>query len=178
MTPAMWGIFTILARIFPEVLNVVQSKKPEDSIKTIISEAQKIVGAQDPKIFEKNIQHQPALVLELHRTFQAMETLRIKDRQDARHRDLSMTQKYGVNRRADVMVLAAALGLLVALGTLIAHHHSLPGEAIGIISTIAGIFGSCLKDAYAFEFGSSRGSKTKDEQVAAALRHWGNSKHF
>ena len=27
------------------------------------------------------------------------------------------------------------------------------------------IFGSCLKDAYSFEFGSSRGSKEKDNQI-------------
>jgi hypothetical protein len=45
----------------------------------------------------------------------------------------------------------------------------LPGEAVGIISTVAGIFGACLKDAYAFEFGSSRGSKEKDSTVAAML---------
>ena len=39
---------------------------------------------------------------------------------------------------------------------------SLSGEGVGIISTISGIFGSCLKDAFGFEFGSSRGSREKD----------------
>jgi len=39
----------------------------------------------------------------------------------------------------------------------------------GIISTVAGIFGACLKDAYAFEFGSSRGSKEKDMTVASLV---------
>lgn len=39
---------------------------------------------------------------------------------------------------------------------------SVPGEVVGIVSTIAGIFGACLRDAFQFEFGSSRGSREKD----------------
>ena len=66
------------------------------------------------------------------------------------------------NLRGDIMVLSALLGLLGCLGALTVFKMSLSGEVIGIISTIAGIFGSCLKDAYAFEFGSSRGSKEKE----------------
>ena len=66
------------------------------------------------------------------------------------------------NTRADIMVIAAAVGLLSCLISLALFRSNLPGEAVGIISTIAGIFGSCLKDAYSFEFGSSRGSKVKD----------------
>jgi hypothetical protein len=34
---------------------------------------------------------------------------------------------------------------------------------------IAGIFGACLKDAYTFEFGSSRGSKEKDDSIATLI---------
>ena len=37
---------------------------------------------------------------------------------------------------------------------------------VGIISTVAGIFGACLRDAFQFEFGSSRGSRDKDELLA------------
>jgi hypothetical protein len=44
---------------------------------------------------------------------------------------------------------------------------------VGIISTIAGIFGACLKDAYTFEFGSSLGSKQKDDTVAALMERNG-----
>jgi len=53
----------------------------------------------------------------------------------------------------------------------LAYFKPLP-EAIGVISTMAGVFGACLKDVYAFEFGSSRGSKEKDDTVAALMeRH-------
>ena len=95
-----------------------------------------------------------------------IETAIIHDRENARNRDISIINSGRSNKRADIMVVAAALGLIVCLGSIALFQDKLPGEAVGIISTIAGIFGSCLKDAYTFEFGSSRGSKEKDQTVA------------
>lgn len=67
--------------------------------------------------------------------------------------------------RADVMVLGAVLGLIACLASLVWFRTGLPGEAVGIISTVAGIFGACLRDALQFEFGSSRGSRDKDTVI-------------
>jgi hypothetical protein len=33
---------------------------------------------------------------------------------------------------------------------------------VGLLTMVAGIFGKCLKEAYGFEFGSSRRAKEKD----------------
>ena len=63
------------------------------------------------------------------------------------------------------MVVGAVLGLVACLVSLIWFRTGLPGEAVGIISTIAGIFGACLRDAFQFEFGSSRGSREKDNVI-------------
>ncbi|GHS90772.1 hypothetical protein AGMMS49949_00160 [Alphaproteobacteria bacterium] len=93
----------------------------------------------------------------------------LEDRQRARERDLDFLRAGHANHRADLMVIAAAAGLVMCLLSLAFYSEVLPGEAVGIISTIAGIFGGCLKDAFAFEFGSSRGSKMKDSTVASAL---------
>ncbi|MDR1034964.1 MAG: hypothetical protein LBL32_03470 [Holosporales bacterium] len=93
----------------------------------------------------------------------------IKDKENARTRDIAIINTGRRNIRADVMVISAALGLIICLATIVVYRKSLPGEAVGIISTVAGIFGACLKDAYNFEFGSSRGSKEKDQTVASIL---------
>ena len=90
-----------------------------------------------------------------------------KDRESARLRDIALANAGRSNLRADIMVVAAAMGLVSCLVTITLYRSALPGEAVGIISTVAGIFGSCLKDAYAFEFGSSRGSKLKDNRLSA-----------
>ena len=104
------------------------------------------------------IQFQQAII----KLDQDLEAAYLGDKQNARSRDIAFLQSGRYNIRADIMVISAALGLVLCLVSLTAYDGSLPGEAVGIISTVAGIFGSCLKDAYSFEFGSSRGSKAKD----------------
>lgn len=81
---------------------------------------------------------------------------------------ISLVNAYGRNKRLGVMVISAVLGLLICL--LILAFAKQSGEVVGIISTVAGIFGACLKDAYSFEFGSSRGSREKDERISATLK--------
>ena len=93
----------------------------------------------------------------------------LKDKENARTRDIAIINSGRKNNRADIMVVSAAFGLIGCLITIVLYQDKLPGEAVGIISTIAGIFGSCLKDAYNFEFGSSRGSKEKDQTVASII---------
>jgi hypothetical protein len=93
------------------------------------------------------------------------------DRASARARDTELQKANGgSNRRADVMVIGAVVGLISCLAVLIFFRGDIPGEVVGIVSMIAGIFGACLKDAYAFEFGSSRGSKEKDALLGEIAR--------
>ncbi|MDR2107817.1 MAG: hypothetical protein LBO73_04885 [Holosporaceae bacterium] len=82
---------------------------------------------------------------------------------------ISLINACGRNKRLNIMVIGAALGLIFCLLMLISYKGDLPGEVVGIVSTISGIFGACLKDAYSFEFGSSRGSKEKDEKISSTI---------
>ena len=81
----------------------------------------------------------------------------------------STISAYGRNKRLNIMVIGAAVGLISCMFLLASYRGDLPGEVVGIISTVSGIFGSCLKDAYSFEFGSSRGSKDKDERISSTI---------
>ena len=87
---------------------------------------------------------------------------------DGEHK-ISMLNAYNKNRRLNIMILGAVFGLVFCLLMLTFYKGDLPGEVVGIISTVSGIFGSCLKDAYSFEFGSSRGSKEKDDKITSTL---------
>lgn len=82
---------------------------------------------------------------------------------------INMINAYGRNKRLGVMVICAVFGLLICLVLLTVCRGNLSGEVVGIVSTISGIFGACLKDAYSFEFGSSRGSREKDERISATI---------
>ena len=84
--------------------------------------------------------------------------------------EMKVAQAGHVNRRADVMVALDVLGLISCVVVLVAFKAQLPGEVVGIVSTVAGIFGACLRDAHQFEFGSSRGSKEKDAVLAEKFK--------
>ena len=84
------------------------------------------------------------------------------DRQDARKRDVDLHKSGYDNKRANWMVFADVFGLVVCVGILAFFKKDIPAEIITLLTTIASIFGLCLRDAHQFEFGSSRGSKEKD----------------
>ena len=82
---------------------------------------------------------------------------------------IGVINAYNRNKRLNIMVISAAAGLIFCLLILTSYREDLPGEVVGIISTVSGIFGACLKDAYSFEFGSSRGSKDKDDKISSTI---------
>lgn len=162
-----------LAQFAPVISKWVGGRHAEDVAQKVINLANSVTDSLDPGTAIQKLSADPRMLVEFQKVMMELDLkyteMEHYDRQDARTRDLSLL-KYGVrNRRADVMVICAALGLIFCLVSLAYYSVELPGEAVGIISTIAGIFGACLKDAYAFEFGSSRGSKEKDSTVAALL---------
>lgn len=96
-----------------------------------------------------------------------LERIYLGDRADARKRDVALHQAGYRNKRADLMVLFDVIGLIACLVVLSVFRKDVPGEVVGLLSTIAGIFGLCLRDAHQFEFGSSRGSREKDMILGA-----------
>jgi len=139
----------------------------------VVDTAKRLTGEKEESAIVKALSSDPEVLLkfqkEMIQLYNNLETCEVEDRHSARSRDLALFQTGRKNLRADIMVVCAAGGLVLCLISLAFFKRSLPGEAVGIISTVAGIFGSCLKDAYAFEFGSSRGNKEKDERVTAAM---------
>ncbi len=166
-----------LAQFAPSIARLLGGEEAERVATEVVGIAKKITGQDDTSTMISLMRTNPEMVIEFQREvirFETdMELNYLRDRQDARWRDMAFVNSGRQNHRADIMVVSAAGGLIVCLASLTYYSDFLPGEAVGIISTIAGIFGSCLKDAYAFEFGSSRGSKMKDSAVAAMIERGG-----
>lgn len=131
------------------------------SVSKILTElAQSVTGTHDEKDALEKLRNDPKLLCALQETIikteAEIEQALMSDRQNARNRDISLATSGVRNLRADAMVLVATLGLVLCLIFIAKFQKDIPGEIIGIVSTVAGIFGACLKDAYSFEFGSSR----------------------
>lgn len=170
-------VASTLATLLPSIshlFNGAEATGTTDALTTKLLEiARKVAGTPDSAQAMGMLQKSPELLLEFQRTVlhiqHDLERAFLDDKRDARVRDVALMTAGRGNRRADIMVIAAAIGLTGCLVCLIVLQGKLPGEATGIISTIAGIFGACLKDAYGFEFGSSRGSQMKDMAALARL---------
>jgi hypothetical protein len=162
-----------LAEFAPIVRRWIAGPSALMNAKTIVTTARKITQMRDPaeiiRPFREDASKVKLFQVELLSLSEHMEDSMIKSAQEERVRNLMTVLAGRKNMRGDIMVLAAALGLVFCLSVPVFFKDNLPGEAVGIISTISGIFGSCLKDAYGFEFGSSRGSRDKDDRTTAVL---------
>lgn len=160
-----------LAQFAPAVIRWITGSKDAEAVaRDVVGVAQAVTGSSSPQEALQRIQSDQAAQLAFRAKLMEREAeldkAYLADVQSARARDVELHKAGDNNRRADVMVIGAVVGLISCLLVLIVFRKDIPGEAVGIISTVAGIFGACLKDAYAFEFGSSRGSKDKDAQLA------------
>lgn len=160
-----------LTEFAPLIARWMGGEGGEKVARKIVETAHAVTGENDSLKVLASLKADPKLVIQFQQALLQMdhdlEMADYKDRESARLRDMALAQAGRSNLRADIMVVSAACGLIGCLVTITLYRMNLPGEAVGIISTIAGIFGSCLKDAYAFEFGSSRGSKLKDSKLSA-----------
>ena len=165
-----------LAQFAPSIARMLSGSKTDTISQKILDIAKTVSGMSNELDAIEKIKNDKKIALEFQKAIMAaerdIELAIIKDKESARSRDIAIINSGRRNKRADIMVISAACGLVICLVSIVFYQDRLPGEAVGIISTIAGIFGSCLKDAYNFEFGSSRGSKEKDQTVASILNKY------
>lgn len=137
----------------------------------VIEAAKKVTGEPTGEAALAAIQANPGLAHEWRMAALAADTdleqAYLDDRRDARARDVALAQAGFRNRRADWMVVIDAVGLVACLAVLALFRKEIPAEVVTLLSTIASLFGVCLRDAHQFEFGSSRGSREKDVILGA-----------
>lgn len=141
-------------------------EKPAAIAEKVIGIAKAVTGSPNGEAALAAMQQNATMAQEFNlavlRADTELEQAYLADRKDARARDVALHQAGYVNRRADWMVIADVVGLVACLAVLALFRNDIPGEVITLLTTIASLFGVCLRDAHQFEFGSSRGSREKD----------------
>ena len=173
MAAPLIPIAMALAQVAPQIVRWMSgSDKAAEVAERVVDVAKAVTGTDDPEAAVQMVQADPALAVQFQTRIAELsadlDKEFLKDRQDARARDIELARLGRTNTRADVMVAIDAIGLVVCLILLGVYRADLPGEVVALISTIASIFGLCLRDAHQFEFGSSRGSRDKDDLLAKA----------
>lgn len=160
-----------LAQFAPGIIKLLTgSGKAEEVAGKVVDVARAVTGIDDPKFAVQAIQADPAKAMEFQLAMTDkqidLEKAYLADVQSARSRDVEFTRAGKRNVRADIMVLLDVVGLIACLIVLCFYNDRIPGEAVGLISTVAATFGLCLRDAHQFEFGSTRSSRDKDATIS------------
>lgn len=158
-----------LAQFAPGIIKwITGSDKSASVAEKVVDIAKVVTGAEDGKEAAEMLKADPALALQFQQLVMANEAdldkAYLADRQNARGRDVAITQAGRHNWRADILA-ALAVGSLCLCVWLLWYKPDLPGGVREAIMFVAGVFASAVRDVYAFEFGSSRGSKEKDDLV-------------
>jgi hypothetical protein len=94
----------------------------------------------------------------------ARDAVEVQDRDSARVRDTALAAAGRSNLRADILAYAAIGGLIGLIWVLLVH--TIPeGPTRDMLLILSGALVAIVKDVYGFEFGSSRGSVEKSQQL-------------
>lgn len=184
---AVAGLGSLALRLVPELLTIFASDKAgtlagqaADMIRTATGTddpkvAQNVLAADPDKMAQMRVQlativadqekaRDQARLEEMRVSMQA-EAARLAGVADARKRDLDLQQAGKRNVRADVMVGLVLIGLVIVALVLWLGDFREGGSIEGFFLMIGGGLFACFKDAFNFEFGSSRGSREKDQAM-------------
>ncbi len=159
-----------LAQYAPSIIKWLSgSEKTEEAAQKVIDVARVVTGKQDASEAVVAIQADPAVLMQFRQAMAGIEAdmdrAYLADRQNARGRDVAFVQAGRWNIRADLLALLSVTGLIVCVW-FVARDSSLPERAVNAIMFVAGTLAACVRDVFAFEFGSSRGSRDKDALIA------------
>ena len=169
MIPIVAGLLTTLAQNGLGLLSsAIQAKGKEVVEKTLGVEI-----PDDPspeaisKLRQAQFDHEERLLeLGIEKAKQDLEAFKeeVKDRDSARGRDVEFIKRGITNHRADMMFFLAVCAV-AGLVYLVWKDDTLNEYVKGIVTLVLGRFLGYLDNIYSFEFGTTRGSKDKDETI-------------
>jgi hypothetical protein len=192
MAPILFAL-DIAAKFAPALLGLLKGPKAEEAAHKVFDAARAVTGKNTPTEMKEALEADPLLAQEFRLALLKHEEFKLQLYADlqrderaaelqniggARKRDIEVrTASGGQNRRADWMVAMAATGLvgsiigMVLLAYIKAQYSAAISEGVfaALLTQLANTgayFGLSLRDAFTFEFGSSRGSREKDALLA------------
>ena len=168
----------LASQFIPDLVGKVLGDETGKVAKRVIDIGLDAAGVENPEQIAERLHADPNLELAFRRQIESnrleLERLVQQDREDARDRDLELRRMGASNWRADAMVILDVAGLIAALamtGFLVYLEYSnvdfdVPDIAWVTLGGLITHFANGLRDVHVFEFGSSRGSKDKDQLMA------------
>ena len=170
MVLPLLGIATALAAEFaPTLIRKLAGDDAATVAEEVIGVATAVTGVGDPQGALEHLRANPDSVLQFKQRAAELEvqleTAYLADRQDARARDIAIRKNGGENHRANIMLAMAFICLCGIIYVIWQARLDMPDHVFAMLNMTAGALLKMISDAFQFEFGSSRGSKEKDNLV-------------
>jgi hypothetical protein len=152
----------------PQSLLITGSDKAADVAGKVIGVAQAVTGTSTGPAALAAIQADPAKVLDFQQAMAAqqmeLERMYLADTQDARARDVRLTEAGHVNARANILA-AGAVTLVIGCLLITVWASAMDDFAKATITLICGRALGWVEQVFSFEFGTTRANKTKDDTI-------------
>jgi hypothetical protein len=152
----------------PEAVNTAIQEQPSDQVVEKLRAAEAVAETRWPALAQIIAAHEKGETARLQAA--------VQDTVSARARDMEIRKlpgndgvPAGTNVRANVMLGGAFVSLLVIVVLLAVYRADLPDGIAAILGGLCGSLATMLTQAFNFEFGSSRGSSEKSNQMMGLL---------
>jgi hypothetical protein len=162
-----------LAQFAPQLMRFLGVGEASTAVvERVVGVAQTVAGVKTPEealaAITASAEMQTKFRLAVLAADGELERAYLSDRASARDRDIAYVRAGRYNWRADILALLSVGGLLVCVW-LIARDAGMPQRAIDAILIVIGVLAAAVRDVFSFEFGSSRGSEQKQQQLNEML---------
>ena len=166
VAPAVIPVAISLAKMFaPALISKVVGDKSGTVAGKVIDIVQQVAGTKDPRQVEAIVAADSKALDECTTQLAELDLeetrLFLEDVADARARDVAIIESGRSNIRGDILAYIAVLAFVGIILNLM--FMDIPdGGARDLLLVLMGVLGAIVKNVYSFEFGSSKGSKDKD----------------
>ena len=169
VAPIIAGLLTTLATNGLGLLSsAIQAKGKEVVEQTLGVKIPDNPSPEDiAKLRQAQYDHEERLIeLSIEKAKNDLEGFKIEvaDRESARVRDAEFIKRGVVNNRANLMFFLAVMAV-AGLVYLVWKDNTLNEYVKGIVTLVLGRFLGYLDNIYSFEFGTTRGSREKDDTI-------------
>ncbi|MEQ8394962.1 hypothetical protein [Thalassobaculum sp.] len=169
MAPLIAGAIALATEFGPGLVRMLAGDKAGDVAEKVSSVAREVTGLASDDEALALVRADPVKAAELRQRLAELEIdlerAYLADRQDARRRDVAIVTAGRYNWRADIMLALAFTSFIAIVWMTWQARLDMPDMVFAFLNMAAGALLKMIGDAFQFEFGSSRGSKEKDQLI-------------
>lgn len=178
MSPLIPIAISLAKEFLPSLVGKVAGDETGSIAGQVIDAASGLVGVKiedesSAAVALKALKQNPELALNYQKHLadleHQLELAYLEDIKDARERDAEFIRAGKRNIRADAMVIAAFVAVTV-IAVFLINSGNIEEGVLAFLTTIGGMLMKNISTAFDFEFGSSRSSKGKSDDMGALMR--------